>query len=69
MIEQADANTIGDHNPAIGRNVISGNSNHGINIQGADSTLIYSNYIGLDLTGALRPREWRGWYTYFRAGS
>ncbi len=52
QIVQASANTIGGLIPADGRNIISANDGHGINIQSADNTLMYSNYIGLDVSGA-----------------
>jgi hypothetical protein len=53
QIIQANGNTIGDLVPATGRNIISANTGHGINIEDTDGTLIYSNYIGLDVNGML----------------
>jgi hypothetical protein len=53
QIIQANGNTIGSLVPATGRNIISANTGHGINIEDTDGTHIYSNYIGLDLNGML----------------
>ena len=53
QIIQANGNTIGSLIPATGRNIISANTGHGINIEDTDNTHIYSNYIGLDVNGML----------------
>ncbi len=51
-IDNADNNFIGDGSVA-GRNIISGNSNYGIYLNGSDFCQILNNYVGTDVTGMI----------------
>ncbi len=56
-------NTIGG-TTALARNIISGNVNHGVNIEpGASGTLVQGNYIGTDVTGTAALGNYSGIYT------
>ena len=48
----ADSNTIGG-NTAAERNVISGNNDHGVYVNGGDGNIIQGNYIGTDQGGTV----------------
>jgi hypothetical protein len=53
IVAGANNNVIGDHS-ALGGNVISGNSQHGVLVSAAQGTLIRNNLIGLDAAGNTR---------------
>ena len=51
LIESADDNTVGGL--SVGdRNVISGNTNSGVVVDGSDRAIIHNNYVGVDATGS-----------------
>jgi hypothetical protein len=50
-LDTVDANTIGSLIASEGRNVISGNTGDGIYLHDGDDNLIYSNFIGMDVSG------------------
>ncbi len=51
IINGATGNTVGSNVSAAG-NLISGNNNYGVEINGASNNLVLGNYIGTDLAGA-----------------
>lgn len=51
-VQGSNGNTIGG-TTAADRNIISGNGNTGLRFSGSSSNIVFGNYIGVDITGAL----------------